>query len=221
MARESLGLDEELHDYIVKAHPPEHPVLAQLRTVTAKMPMAVMQIAPEQGFLLAFLVRMTGARNVLEIGTFTGYSALAMALALPPEGRLLACDVSEEWTSIGRQHWEAAGVADRIDLRLAPALETLAALQDDGVADRFDLAFIDALKGEYDGYYEASLKLVPVGGLLVFDNMLQQGDVADPGQSGKAVEAIRAINAKIAADDRVDAVLLSVGDGMTLARRIA
>lgn len=221
MARESIGLDQGLHEYIVKAHPPEHPVLTELREITATMPLAIMQIAPEQGAFLAFLLRMTGARNVLEIGTFTGYSALAMALALPPDGRIVACDVSDEWTSVGRTHWQKAGVADKIDLRLAPALETLAALLEEGVADHFDLAFIDALKTEYDGYYEACLKLVPVGGLLVLDNMLQQGDVADPGQTGASVEAIRALNAKIAADERVDAVLLPIGDGMTLARRVA
>ncbi|WP_421726542.1 class I SAM-dependent methyltransferase [Bauldia sp.] len=220
MARGSIGLDERLDDYIVAAHRPEHPVLTKLRKRTAPLPLAIMQIGPAQGAFLAFLVRMTGAKNVLEIGTFTGYSALAMALALPPGGRIVACDVSKEWTDIGREHWEEAGVVDRIDLRLAPALETLAAMEGEGLRDHFDLVFIDALKSEYDDYYEACLRLVPVGALITFDNMLQEGDVADPGKSGGAVDAIRGVNAKIAKDDRVDAVLLPVGDGMTLARRV-
>jgi predicted O-methyltransferase YrrM len=221
MSRGSIGLDERLNNYIVGAHPAEHPVLAKLRERTGTMPMAGMQIAPEQGYFLAFLVRLTGARNVLEIGTFTGYSALAVALALPPDGGLVACDVSDEWTSIGKQHWLEAGVADRIELRIAPALETLEALESEGLSGHFDMAFIDASKPEYDGYYEACLRLVRVGGLIVFDNMLQDGDVADPGERGRSVDAIRALNAKIAADDRVDAVLLPLGDGTTLARRLA
>ncbi len=221
MARGSIGLDRKLNDYIVGAHPPEHPVLKRLRDRTATMPMAEMQIAPEQGQLLAFLVRLTGARRTLEIGTFTGYSALAVALALPEDGRIIACDVSEEWTSIARRHWQEAGVADKIALRLAPALETLQALETEGMAGHFDFAFIDARKSEYDGYYEACLKLVRPGGLITFDNMLQGGDVADRSNRGASVKAIRDLNAKIASDDRVDAVLLPVGDGMTLARRQA
>lgn len=220
MSRGSIGLDDRLNEYIVGAHATEHPVLKALRKETATMPMSIMQIAPEQGHLLAFLVRLTGARNILEIGTFTGYSALAIALALPADGRLVACDVSEEWTSIGRKHWLEAGVAERIDLRIAPALETLQSLESEGLRDHFDLTFIDAHKPEYDGYYEACLRLLRPGGLIVFDNMLQDGGVADPADTGNSVEAIRALNAKIAQDERVDAVLLPVGDGMTLARRI-
>lgn len=221
MSRGSIGLDRRLNEYVVGAHPPEHPVLAKLRARTAKMPAAEMQIAPEQGHFLAFLVRLTGASNIIEIGTFTGYSALAMALALPPGGRVLCCDISEEWTAIGREHWQEAGVAGRIELRIAPALETLARLDAEGAADRFDMAFIDAAKTEYDAYYESCLRLVRVGGVIAFDNMLQGGDVADPKEHGPSTTAIRALNAKIAADSRVDAVLLPVGDGMTLARRVA
>lgn len=220
MSRESIGLSPELNDYIVKAHPPEHPVLRKLRQRTAKLPMASMQIAPEQGHFLAFLVRLIGARRTLEIGTFTGYSALAVALALPDSGKVVACDVSEEWTAIARQHWEEAGVAKKITLRLAPALETLAALGQEGKPGRFDFAFIDAHKPEYDAYYEACLRLVRVGGLIAFDNMLQDGRVADRSDRGASVTAIRALNAKLAKDDRVDAVLLPLGDGMTLARRV-
>ena len=220
MSRGSIGLTPDLNDYIVKAHPPEHPVLTKLREKTAEMPMAQMQIAAEQGHFLAFLVRLIGARTTLEIGTFTGYSALAVALALPDDGKVVACDVSEEWTAIGRKHWEEAGVARKIELRLAPALKTLAVLEAEGMAGRFDFAFIDAHKPEYDGYYEACLRLVRLGGLIAFDNMLQGGDVADKSARSAGVTAIRALNAKIAKDARVDAVLLPVGDGMTLARRV-
>jgi predicted O-methyltransferase YrrM len=220
MSRGSIGLSPDLNDYIVRAHRAEHPVLRKLRLRTAKMPMAQMQIAPEQGAFLAFLVRLTGARRTLEIGTFTGYSALAVALALPASGKVTALDVSEEWTAIARQHWEEAGVAKKITLRLAPALESLAALEAKGKAGKYDFAFIDADKTGYDGYYEACLRLVRPGGLIAFDNMLQSGDVADRSVKREGVKAVRALNAKLAKDERVDAVLLPVGDGMTLARRL-
>lgn len=219
MSRGSIGLSPLLNDYVVGAHPAEHPVLAKLRDVTGRMRNAGMQIAPEQGHFLAFLVRLTGARRALEVGTFTGYSALAVALALPEDGTLVACDVSEEWTSIGRTHWREAGVADRIDLRIAPALDTLAGLLADGGAGTFDFVFIDAHKPEYDAYYEACLKLVRVGGLIVFDNMLQAGKIVGAA-SDEGVAAVRLLNAKLAIDDRIDMVLLPVGDGMTLARRL-
>jgi len=219
MSRGSIGLSSVLNDYVVQAHGAEHPVLASLRESTGRMRNAGMQIAPEQGCFLAFLVRLIGARRTLEVGTFTGYSALATALALPEDGTLVACDVSEEWTAIARAHWAEAGVADRIELRLAPALDSLAALLDEGGAGSFDFAFIDAHKPEYDGYYEACLRLVRVGGLIVFDNMLQGGDVVDPSETGPGVTAIRSLNAKLAVDDRVEVVLLPLGDGMTLARR--
>jgi predicted O-methyltransferase YrrM len=220
MSRTSIGLDDRLGRYLAGSHPPEHPVLAELRKLTAKMPGAGMQVAPEQGHFLAFLARLIGARNALEIGTFTGYSALAVALALPRDGRLVACDVNEEWTGIGRRHWEKAGVAAKIDLRLAPALVTLKALKREGWANRFDLAFIDAAKSEYDAYYESALKLVRKDGLIVIDNMLWAGAVANPRVRDAETLALRALSAKIAADRRVDAVLLPVGDGMTLARRV-
>ncbi len=220
MSRGSIGLTSDLNDYVVKAHPPEHPVLKRLRENTAKLPMAQMQIAAEQGHFLAFLVRLIGARTALEIGTFTGYSALAVALALPKDGRIVACDVSEEWTAIARKHWAEAGVAEKIELRLAPALDTLAALEAEGMGDRFDFAFVDAHKPEYDGYYEACLRLVRPGGLIALDNMLQGGRVADRADRSAGVTAIRALNAKIAKDARVDAVLLPLGDGVTLARRV-
>ena len=220
MSRGSIGLDDRLNDYLADNHPPEHPVLAELRELTGKMPNSSLQIAPEQGHFLAFVVKLIGAKNTLEIGTFTGYSALAVALALPKDGRLVACDVSEAWTSIGRQHWEKAGVAGKIELRLAPALETLQDLEREGRAGSFDFAFIDAAKSEYDAYYERTLKLVRKGGVIAFDNMLWGGAVADPKATDADTRGIRALNAKIAGDARVDSVLLPLGDGMMVARRV-
>jgi predicted O-methyltransferase YrrM len=221
MSRGSIGLSPELNDYIVKAHAPEHPVLRKLRQKTGRMPRGGMQIAPEQGHFLAFLVRLIGARRTIEIGTFTGYSALAVALALPENGTVVACDVSEEWTAIAKAHWQEAGVAGKITLRLAPALETLAALEREGKPGRFDFAFIDADKPEYDAYYEACLRLVRPGGLIALDNMLQHGRVADRSDRSPGATAIRALNAKLVRDERVEAVLLPIGDGMTLVRRLA
>jgi predicted O-methyltransferase YrrM len=162
---------------------------------------------------------LIGARRVLEIGTFTGYSALAMVLALPAEGRLVACDISEEWTGIARTYWQRAGVTDKIDLRIAPALVTLTQLEREGALDGFDLVFIDADKTGYNAYYEAALRLVRLGGLIVLDNMLRRGRVADPCDGEADTVALRNMNAKIAADDRVDRVLLPIASGMTLARR--
>jgi predicted O-methyltransferase YrrM len=221
MSRVSIGLEQGLNDYLVEHQAPEHPVAAALRARTAKLPMAGMQIAPEQGQLLAFLARAVGTRQALEVGTFTGYSALTIALVLPEDGRLVACDVSEEWTSIGRPYWQEAGVADKIDLRLGPAIDTLAALEKEGAADRFDFAFIDADKTGYGSYYESVLRLVRTGGIIALDNMLQHGRVADRQARGGDVAAIRALNTKIAADERVDRVLVPVGDGMTFVRRRA
>jgi predicted O-methyltransferase YrrM len=178
-----------------------------------------MQISPDQGALFSLLVRLIGARHTLEVGTFTGYSALAVASALPEDGRLIACDVSEEWTRIARRYWQEAGVASRIDLRLAPASETLAGLLRDGQAESFDFAFIDADKIAYDAYYELCLQLVRVGGLIAVDNTLWAGRVADPAENDADTTAIRALNRKVIADDRVDACLLTVGDGVLLARK--
>jgi predicted O-methyltransferase YrrM len=220
MSRGSIGLDDRLNRYVAENHPPEHPVLAELRKVTGKMPNAEMQVALEQGHLLAFLARLIGAQNALEIGTFTGYSALSVALALPRDGHLVACDINEAWTGIGRRHWEKAGVAGKIDLRLGPALETLKALKREGWTNGFDFAFIDAAKGEYDDYYELALKLVRKGGLIAFDNMLWGGAVANPRVKDGQTQALRTLNAKIAGDPRVDSVLLPVGDGMMVARRV-
>ena len=178
-----------------------------------------MQISPDLGRFIALMVRLLQARNIVEVGTFTGYSALCMALALPDDGRLLACDVSDEWTRIGRPYWKSAGVDHKIDLRLAPAMETLSALLEDGCAETFDLAFIDADKGGYDDYYELCLKLLRKNGLILIDNVLWGGSVIDPDNQEADTVAIRNLNSKIVGDNRVDATMISVGDGLFLVRK--
>ena len=215
MANRTINLTDEVVDYVHRFGVREHPVLAKLRERTAPMPMASMQIGPDQGAFMALLVKLIGAKRILEIGTFTGYSSTAMALAQPPDGRITCLDVSREWTDIARQAWADAGVADRMELRLGPASETLATLDDDS----FDLAFIDADKPGYDGYYEACLRVVRPGGLILIDNVLWSGRVADRADDDEITRIIRALNEKVAADERVDHVLLPLGDGLTLARR--
>jgi predicted O-methyltransferase YrrM len=214
-----MPVDARLHDYVLDHQAPENPHLAKLRRRTAELPEAVMQISVEQAHLLALLVSLIGARKVLEIGTFTGYSALAMAMALPDDGRLVACDVSEEWTAIARRAWSEAGVAGRIELRLAPALGTMDALLAAGGRDSFDLVFIDADKTGYPAYYERALPLVRTNGLIVLDNMLRRGRVADPAADDPDTHAIHALNVAIAGDERADRVLLPIGHGMTIARK--
>ena len=219
MSKRTITLDDRLYDYLHAVSLREPALLARLREETAALPEARMQIAPEQGQFMAMLVRVMNAREILEIGTFTGYSALAMALALPPDGHIVACDVSAEWTAIGRRYWREAGVAERIELRLAPAIETLEALLADGGEDRFDFAFIDADKSGYHAYYEACLMLVRPGGLIVVDNTLWDGRVADDSVQDANTCAIRAFNAALHDDVRVDLSLVPIGDGLTLARR--
>ncbi len=214
MANRTLTLTDEIVDYVNRVGVREHPVLARLREETAPMPMSQMQIGPDQGAFMALLVRLTGARQILEIGTFTGYSSTAMALALPADGRIVCCDVSREWTDVARRAWADAGVQDRVDLRIAPATETLASLDDDS----FDLAFIDADKPSYDAYYEGCLRVVRPGGLILLDNTLQGGRVANESENDENALAIRALNDRIAADERVDMVLLPLADGLTMAR---
>ena|SRR5262245_38998878 len=209
--------DESLYAYLQSQEPPEHPELAKLREVTQTLPRGRMQIAPEQGHFLSLLARLIGARRTLEIGTFTGYSALAMALALPADGRIVACDISEDWVSVGRPFWQRAGVAEKIEVRIGPAIETLQRLERDGAG--FDLAFIDADKENMDGYYESALRLVRRGGLIILDNMFQGGRVIDADNDDFRTSVVRDLNSKIAADERVDRVLVPIGDGMTLARR--
>lgn len=217
MTRQSINLSDGLHAYLLEASLREHPVLRRLRDLTATMKGASMQIAPEQGQLMALLVELLGARRTLEIGTFTGYSALVVALALPEDGSVVACDVSEEWTSIARRHWDEAGVAHKIDLRLAPALDTLDTMLRDGEDGTFDFAFIDADKETYEAYYERALRLVRAGGLIMVDNTLWSGRVADTGDTGRDTGFIRAFNARLRDDERVSLSLLPVGDGVTLA----
>jgi predicted O-methyltransferase YrrM len=219
MSNFTIGLDETLRRYLVEHSVRETEVMARLRAETAEMPHAVMQITPEQGQFMALLIEILGARRALEVGTFTGYSALAVARALPPDGRLVACDVSEEYTTVARKFWAVAGVADRIDLRLGPALETLKRLLAEGAAGSFDFCFIDADKSNYDGYYELALKLVRPGGLVAIDNVLWSGAVADPDDHSDDTRAIRALNDKVYRDDRVSVSMLPIGDGLTLARR--
>jgi len=211
-------MSERIEDYVL-AHAPESEAARRLRAETAKLPQAGMQIGADQAAFLALLVRSTGAKRCLEIGTFTGYSALAIAAALPADGRLVCCDISEEWTAIARRHWSSAGVSGRIDLRIGPALDTLKNLLARGEAGRYDFAFIDADKTGYDGYYEACLKLLRPGGLIALDNMLWSGRVCDPDHHDADTDAIRALNAKIRADGRVEATLLTIGDGVMLARK--
>lgn len=218
MTTKTLGLDPKVYDYLLASSRPEHPVLEGLRAETAKLgPIARMQIGRDQGAFMALLVKMTGARRVLEIGTFTGYSSTAMALALPPEGRLVTCDVSDEYTQVARRAWQSAGVADRVELRLAPALATLDELLAGGGADSFDLAFIDADKGNYEGYWERCVALVRPGGSILVDNVLWSGRVADPSDQSADTQAIRRLNGKIRDDVRVAMAMVSVGDGLTLA----
>jgi predicted O-methyltransferase YrrM len=219
VSRQTLTLDDRLYHYLLDASLREPEIQRRLREETARHPKAEMQIAPEQGQFMVLLVRLLGARRILEVGVFTGYSSLAMALALPPDGRLIACDVSEEFTAVARRYWAEAGVADRIELRIAPAVETLDALLAAGEAGRFDLAFIDADKPSYDAYYERSLALLRPGGLILLDNTLQEGQVADPGVATENVIAIRRLNEKLLGDTRIDLSLLPVADGLTLARK--
>jgi predicted O-methyltransferase YrrM len=215
----TLPLDARLQRYVVAHGARETAVQRELRSVTQRLPQAGMQIGAEQGALMQMLVRVMDARRCLEVGTFTGYSALAVALALPPSGRLLCCDVSEEWTAIARRYWKRAGVAGKIELRLAPALRTLDALLEEGRAGRFDFAFIDADKANYQNYYERCLRLVRRGGLIAVDNTLWGGSVADPRKKSVDTLAIRAFNRQLVRDRRVEIALVPVGDGLTLARK--
>lgn len=210
-------INDQLYDYLLSVSLREPEILQKLRHETASHPMSQMQIAPEQGQLMALLVQLSRARRALEVGVFTGYSSLAVALALPPDGQLVACDVSDEYTAIARRYWQLAGVADKIDLRIAPALETLDHLLADGQANQFDFAFIDADKSNYPGYYERALQLVRSGGLIAIDNVLWSGRVADPQVQDSRTQTIRAFNQKIHQDERVFPCLLAIADGLTLA----
>lgn len=218
MTAKSTFVDQGIQEYIIASTVREHPLLRDLREETARMPNARMQIGPEQGQLMALLAHAIGARRYLEIGVFTGYSSLAMALALPRDGYALACDVSEEYTAVARRYWEAAGVTGKIDLRIGPALETLQAVRaKNGVP--FDMAFIDADKVNVNAYYEACLELVRPNGLVLVDNVLWGGAVVDPADDDPDTRALRDVSRRAGRDERVEAVLLPVCDGLLVARK--
>jgi caffeoyl-CoA O-methyltransferase len=216
MSPKSFFLDDQLADYVVAHGTPPDDVQTELIAETAKLPAHGMQISPEQGAFMTLLTRLVGARRAVEVGTFTGYSAIAIAYGLPADGRLLCCDVSEEWTSVARRYWEKAGVADKIELRLGPAAETLAALPRD---EPIDLAFVDADKSNYAVYYEELLARLRPNGVILFDNTLWGRRVLDPSADDKDTVALRALNDALAADDRVDVAQLTLGDGVTIVRR--
>ncbi|MEQ8666197.1 MAG: class I SAM-dependent methyltransferase [Rhodospirillales bacterium] len=220
MSNRTTEVTNELYEYIIANSLREPEILAELRAETRSATDAPnMQIGPDQGQFMGLLAELTGAKRYLEVGTFTGYSALAMAFAMPADAEIVCCDVSEEYTGIARRYWEKAGVADRIDLRLAPALKTLDGLIDEGRSGTFDIMFIDADKENYVGYYERGIELIRQGGLIAVDNVLWGGDVADPADTSASTEAIRQLNRTIHADERVSASLVGVGDGLYLARK--
>jgi caffeoyl-CoA O-methyltransferase len=218
MARRSLELDDRLYDYLVQFGTRESDLLKDLRNETAKLPGAGMQIGPEQGAFMGLLVELIGAKRALEVGTFTGYSSLCIAGAMPADGKLICCDVSEEYTKVARDYWRRAGLESKIELRLGPAVATLDALIAANV-EPFDFAFIDADKTNYSNYYDRAIQLVRPGGLIAIDNVLWGGSVADPKENDEDTQAIRAVNQKVRNDDRVTLALAPIGDGLTLARK--
>lgn len=217
MSNRPLAIDDQLYRYIVDVGVSESGAQTALRNATSEHPAAVMQIAPDQAQFMALLVKLLSARSLLEIGTFTGYSALSMAQALPEGGKIVCCDISEEYTDIGKPFWQQAGVSDKIDLRIAPALETLESLLQQGGAQQYDLAFIDADKANYSAYYECCLQLVRPGGVILFDNTLWSGQVADASCDDEDTQALRALNKALKTDERVDIAMLTVADGLTIA----
>jgi predicted O-methyltransferase YrrM len=216
MAR-NIQLTDTLYEYLLAHSVREPQVLKELREETAKLPMAGMQIGPDQGQFMALLAKLSGARRCIEVGVFTGYSSLSVALALPPDGTIIACDVSEEWTAIARRYWKKAGVESKIELRLAPAVQTLDGLIAAGEAGRFDFAFIDADKGGYLAYYERCLELLRPRGLIAIDNTLWSGDVANAENQKPDTVSLRAFNDALHHDERIDLAMLPLGDGVTLA----
>ena len=220
MSNKTITVDDGLYEYILKVSLREPAILRRLREETAAMPEHNMQISPEQGQFMGLLVKLMGAHRCLEIGTFTGYSSLAVALALDDDGTLLALDTSDEYTAVARRYWDEAGVADKVTLKLAPAIETLDEMLDaDDQRHTYDFVFIDADKTNYDNYYERCLQLVRTGGLIAFDNTLQDGRVADPTNDDENVVAIRELNEKLYADERIELSLLPIADGLTLCRK--
>jgi predicted O-methyltransferase YrrM len=220
VANRTIQVDEKLYQYILNVSVRETEILHRLREETAQLGgVARMQISPEQGQFMALLVELMGAHRMLEVGTFTGYSTLACATALPPDGELIACDVSKEWTDIAQKYWQEAGIHEKITLKIGPATNTLQTLLEEGKANSFDLMFIDADKANYDTYYELGLKLVRPGGLILIDNVLWSGAVANPSEQDEDTQAIRALNQKLHTDNRITLSLIPLADGLTLARR--
>ena len=219
MSNVSLGLPPDLQAYLVEHGVREPDILKRLREETALLPQHNMQIAPEQGAFMAMLVSLIGARRCIELGTFTGYSSLAVALALPADGQIVCCDVSEEWTSVARRYWSEAGVADRVELRLGPALETLDELIAGGASGTFDFAFIDASKREYPDYHERILRLLRQGGLALYDNVLWEGGVIDESMTDEDTVGVRRLNDRLVGDERVSISMLPVADGLTLVQK--
>jgi predicted O-methyltransferase YrrM len=221
VSTKSIGLSDELHDYLLKVGVREPPILRRLREETAALPQGGMQISPEQGAFFALLVGLMDVRTYLEVGTFTGYSSLSVAIAFPADGRLTCCDISPEWTDVARRYWTEAGVVDRIDLRLGPAVETLDGLVAEGAGASYDFAFLDADKGNYAAYYERMLDLLRPGGVLAIDNVLWSGRVIDPAEDDESTRALRDLNERIATDARVQLAMLPIGDGLSLVRKLA
>lgn len=220
MSNRTLNLDDNLYQYLLDVSLREAPLLKALREETASLPMRMMQISPEQGQFMALLVKMLGARRCIEVGVFTGYSSLVVALSLPEDGQIIACDVAEEWTAIAQRYWQQAGVDNMIKLHLAPAAETLQQLLNQGEAGQFDFAFIDADKVGYAAYYELVLQLLRPGGVLAIDNVLWNGAVIDPAIQDEDTVALRALNESLLTDLRVDISMVPIGDGLTLARKL-
>jgi len=216
----SLSITEDLYDYILSVSSRETAIQRSLREETARLPMGIMQISPDQGQFMALLVELMGVTKAIEVGVFTGYSALSIAQALPPDGTLIACDINTEWTAIAKTYWQDAGVADKIDLRIAPALDTLDTLISQGQHGRFDFVFIDADKANYPHYFERALVLCRPGGLIAVDNVLWFGSVIDRHKQDKDTLAIRAFNVKLHDDTRIHLSLVPIGDGLTLARKL-
>lgn len=217
MGKQTLNLTDSLYDYLISASVRETPIQQALREATDKMEWGIMQISPDQGQFMALLIKMINAERIIEVGTFTGYSALCMALALPTHGHIIACDINKTWTAMARDYWQQAGVANKIELRLAPASETLSMLVEDGQSANFDFAFIDADKQNYQHYFELCLQLIKPGGIIAVDNVLWGGSVADPTNQQDDTVAIRLFNQQLSQDPRVEISLVPIGDGLTLA----
>ncbi len=217
MSNRTITMNDQLYDYLLNVSVRESELLRRLRIETEQDPMSRMQIGPEQGQFMALMVRLLSAKRIIEVGVFTGYSSLCMAGALPEDGRIIACDMSEKWTGVARRYWKEARVEQKIDLRIAPALDTLNALINDGQTSSFDLVFIDADKENYSAYYECALRLLRTGGMILIDNTLWGGNVAMPEKNDPETSAIRELNSRLKTDDRIELSLVPIGDGLTMA----